>query len=73
MLETKKSQIINASSFVTENGVKINVASMYASLDDNGNRNESCTIINQELYEKYHDDVEADIAEFKAMASELKN
>lgn len=73
MLETKKSQIINASSFVTENGVKAQVASMYASLDDSGNRNESCTIINQELYSKHYDDVEADIEEFKSMASELKN
>lgn len=73
MLNVKKSQTINASSFVNENGVDIQVASMYASLDDNGNRNESCTIINQELYEKYHDDVEADITEFKAMASALKN
>lgn len=73
MLETKKSQIINATSSVMESGVKVNVASMYASLDDNGNRNESCTIINQELYEKYHDDVEADIAAFKTMAIDLKN
>lgn len=73
MLETKKSQIINATSSVMENGVKVNVASMYASLDDSGNRNENCAIINQELYSKNYATVEADIAEFKKMASEMKN
>ena len=73
MLKSKKSQTINAGSYVTENGVEVQVASMYASLDDSGNRSENCTIINQELYAKYHDDVEADISAFKEMASALEN
>lgn len=71
MLKSKTARTINAGSFVTENGTEVQVASMYASLDDAGNRTENCTIINQELYSLHHDDVEADIAEFKAMAAAL--
>lgn len=73
MLKAKMSQTINAGSFVTENGVEVQVASMYASLDDEGNRNDNCTIINQELYIKHLEAVEADISKFRAMASALKN
>ena len=73
MLKAKTSQTINGGSFITENGVEMQVASMYATLDDSGNRSENCTIINQELYAQYHDEVESDIAAFKEMASELKN
>lgn len=71
MLNAKKTQTINGISYFIENGVKVQVASMYAALDDAGNRSENYTIINQDLYNKYYADVEADITEFKKMVETL--
>ena len=73
MLRTKKSQTINAGAFAVKDGAEVQVASMYASLDEEGNRTENCTIMNKELYVLYRDEVEAEIAEFRAMASALTN
>lgn len=73
MLKTTKSQTINGGSYITENEVEVQIASMYASLDNKGNRSESVQILNQALYEAHTEDVEADIAEFKKMTSNLAN
>lgn len=73
MLKATKSQTINGGSYITENEVEVQIASMYASLDNRGNRSESVQILNQALYEANTEDVEADIAEFKRMANDLTN
>lgn len=73
MLKITKSQTINGGSYVTENEVQTQVASMYASLDSKGNRSENVSILNQTLYETNKETVEADIAAFREMTNNLSN
>lgn len=73
MLKTTQSQIINGGSWITQNGTEVQIASVYASLDSKGNRNENVSILNQNLYETNKETVESDIAAFREMASGLSN
>lgn len=73
MLSYTKSNVLNGVSSITENGTTTQVASLYASLDDKGNRNENVSILNQTLYEQNKTEIEEDIKELKKMANELKS
>lgn len=75
MLKSTKSKTINAIAYIIENDMEIQVASMYASIDNKGNRSETVSILDQsqKIYEQNKDEVEADIAEFRRMANNLAN
>lgn len=70
MLKTNKTTTINGNS-VTADGQHI--ASMYYSIDGNGNVNSNTNIVNTELYEQNKDTVRADVDEFTTLCRNIED
>lgn len=65
MLKTGITTNINGTSYVEENGGEaVSIASMSASIDENGKISESTNIFNENEYEKHKNMVQEDINEF---------
>ena len=71
MLQTRKQITLNGSSVISENGTEVMIASMFASLSENGKFNNNTTIVDNEKYAEYAEKVDADIIAFNAEAMKL--
>lgn len=68
MLETRKSTTFTGTSSIEVNGKKMAVASLSASISEEGTPNISKAILNKELYIANKEDVNSDMMEFEDLA-----
>lgn len=74
MLRTNQIVTINGTSIiVSENGDELSVASMSASIDENGMISTNSNVYNKEAYEEHKEDVVADIQEFNKVVYKVNN
>ena len=66
MLKTTTSKNFNGTSIVDDGEMKgVIVASMYASISDDGNININKTITNKEVYNRHKEEVQKDLRDFE--------
>lgn len=69
MLEMQKSTTIQGTSSVqTTDGTNVAVANLYANIAENGAQSITKTITDKDLYLKYREDIETDMAVFEETA-----
>lgn len=71
MLTTRKQITLNGESTILIGEKSTTIATMFASLNENGKLNTNSTIIDSANYMVYSEEVDADIAEFNAEATKL--
>ena len=66
MLKTTTSKNLNGTSIVDDGEMKgVIVASMYASISEDGNININKTITNKEVYNRHKEEVQKDLRDFE--------
>ena len=66
MLKTTTSKNLNGTSIVDDGEMKgVTVASMYASISEDGNININKTITNKEVYNRHKEEVQKDLRDFE--------
>ena len=66
MLQTTTSKNLNGTSIVDDGEMKgVIVASMYASISEDGNININKTITNKEVYNRHKEEVQKDLRDFE--------
>lgn len=66
MLKTTTSKNLNGTSIVDDGEMKgVIVASMYASISEDGNININKTITNKEVYNRHKEEVQKDLLDFE--------
>lgn len=71
MLTTRKTITLNGESTILIGEKNVTIATMFASLNENGKLNTNLTIIDSANYVVYSEEVDADIAEFNVEATKL--
>lgn len=71
MLTTRKQITLNGESTILIGEKSTTIATMFASLNENGKLNTNSTIIDSANYMVHSEEVDADIAEFNAEATKL--
>lgn len=73
MLKTRKSLTVTGHSVVTVDNVDVMVASMTATISNEGSNNITSTILNKELYQAHKDECRADIDAFTEVVRSVED